>query len=993
MNSAKEHFSSLLQGATVQALDPMACIPFTRIRNIVDGCVDVLCRIFESAGGITTGGSMAYVIKLEGVYASFPLDYFREKLGSEEAAEKELNKRNEWYGVVDGEHRASALQRLICKDPEKWAGFTWTVHVLNTTASIASLRAFARACNQKNVEDFVVVPTQYDVLRNLKQDYITLSAKLNRSARPIELAVFYSGSKEACTSTTKQLAACVIRLPQSVIDTLGEIMNEENEEVATQIQAKMNSKQKKCAAVDYRLYRNLITSSTLKGSTPFMNAEGKDGETSQLNALWRIKEISRSSGFGPTKASVLTEQFLAAVAALQEVKKFERIMETSVWPKEMEVMKRNAERTQLFDEEISANFGNDLEPLVSFFNAFKTACPAIASQKLYKFKGTSESNGMNRISACAETDRTSRVQDVSCADPDPLTRKEMESIDDIPSSCKDLEEPIRERIISSKGSPIPNLTSCESPEEGALLHESDKRCESGLQQDSFAPEEQDSTSLDGDRNLDFILEEAGIHCYAMEWQKFEKNCELYERMKGNVSTILTDPPYSLQSVSASGAGSNYDDFLDDKEINDFSQFARRVLAPEGSVVMFTSWQTFPRWSASFSSNGFQVLNYPIVVAKDTKTLRRNGRLKMPQNAVDYVLLAYAPGKGRTSSRSIDFECPYQLIQCSHSRKFNIIDNVPVPSAKLQQGRSRRIVRVEEKNVDLIQELLTSFCTPGGLVCDPFAGTLTTAIACIHTSREAIVIEKDRICMNLAKERLSKIASNVLAKRTRLTTVLERAPELELRPKSNVEEENLKGIEPSDAIHSDQTPANDPEGAASPHSQNSQQEREGNDPHEDIRIPLESPNQESPGSHVDVDSSKATKRSNISHEHRNKTVRKSKRLKKDNAKQETARNKSVKRVMSTKNVQQSGPLQPCTTQNESSFAELSISNCSRTNCILGNRCEVLSLMPVGEVAMTSHRCDFCKKHIHTPCEYGRRVLGLRDRCEQWACSKECFDLIS
>ena len=64
---------------------------------------------------------MAYVLKLEGVYASYPLDYFREKLGSEEEAGKEVNKRNEWYGVVDGEHRASALQRLICKDPEKWA--------------------------------------------------------------------------------------------------------------------------------------------------------------------------------------------------------------------------------------------------------------------------------------------------------------------------------------------------------------------------------------------------------------------------------------------------------------------------------------------------------------------------------------------------------------------------------------------------------------------------------------------------------------------------------------------------------------------------------------------------------------------------------------------------------------------------------------------------------------------------------------------------------
>jgi len=123
------------------------------------------------------------------------------------------------------------------------------------------------------------------------------------------------------------------------------------------------------------------------------------------------------------------------------------------------------------------------------------------------------------------------------------------------------------------------------------------------------------------------------------------------------------------------------------------------------------------------------------------------------------LLAFAPplDPKSTSKRSVDFDIPYQLINSTHSRRWNVVDNVPVSKTKLLVENSRAVMRVEEKNVDLLIELLSGYCPSGGLVLDAYAGTLTTALACIETSRKVIAIEKDKVCFQRAMGRVLKQA--------------------------------------------------------------------------------------------------------------------------------------------------------------------------------------------------------------------------------------------
>jgi site-specific DNA-methyltransferase (adenine-specific) len=60
----------------------------------------------------------------------------------------------------------------------------------------------------------------------------------------------------------------------------------------------------------------------------------------------------------------------------------------------------------------------------------------------------------------------------------------------------------------------------------------------------------------------------------------------------------------------------------------------------------------------------------------------------------------------------------------------------------------------EKPIALMCELVTEFTNPGDLVCDPFAGSGTTGIACVKFGRRFVGIEKDQKWFDLACRRIA-----------------------------------------------------------------------------------------------------------------------------------------------------------------------------------------------------------------------------------------------
>ena len=125
-----------------------------------------------------------------------------------------------------------------------------------------------------------------------------------------------------------------------------------------------------------------------------------------------------------------------------------------------------------------------------------------------------------------------------------------------------------------------------------------------------------------------------------------------------------------------------------------------------------------------------------------------------------AIVCWSPCRHHNTFRT-DFVSEYTLIKCSHKRKFAVIDNIPVPRQKLQFPNRKKPVRVEEKSTLLLSELMKTFCPEEGHVLDPYAGTMTTAIACMVTGRPCTVVEADPQCYKHAFSRLVQIADKYM----------------------------------------------------------------------------------------------------------------------------------------------------------------------------------------------------------------------------------------
>jgi hypothetical protein len=82
----------------------------------------------------------------------------------------------------------------------------------------------------------------------------------------------------------------------------------------------------------------------------------------------------------------------------------------------------------------------------------------------------------------------------------------------------------------------------------------------------------------------------------------------------------------------------------------------------------------------------------------------------------------------------------------------VIENYVPPSSPLIDAEGKR-VRTEEKSVPLLKELLDRFAKNNSSVLDVFAGTASTALACIEMGHKFYGTDQDKDCIKLASERI------------------------------------------------------------------------------------------------------------------------------------------------------------------------------------------------------------------------------------------------
>lgn len=210
---------------------------------------------------------------------------------------------------------------------------------------------------------------------------------------------------------------------------------------------------------------------------------------------------------------------------------------------------------------------------------------------------------------------------------------------------------------------------------------------------------------------------------------FNEDC--LEGMKtlpdGSVDLIATDPPYCV-GASSNGTKSTFTDFNLMRPFFEqlFSEW-RRVLKVGGHAYCCTDWRTYP-------------FLYPLIV-----------KYLCVKNLIVWEHMKMRPGNWyRGSHELIMF-----AVNGAGKRMFGggERDLWRIQGAKTNCVTAR--LHPSEKPVELMAKMIENSTVEGDLVLDPFAGSATTAVACIELNRNFIGYELDETFYGVAQKRISE----------------------------------------------------------------------------------------------------------------------------------------------------------------------------------------------------------------------------------------------
>lgn len=766
MSSSQTRFAEVIEGSINTSVDPLCCVPMTNIRRLSRSGINRLKHLFQTTGFIS-GSDLAIVMPLTGAHRHYIASHFRSiGLSTSEVKEK-VDSKDEWYGVIDGMHRYCAITEMMKEDSRRWEGFLWPVTMLRGGFSLQTLKQLARVQNAKHCDSYYIEPTFFDMLSGLREEYDRIkSHRGSKKVTSAEVSAAYDGASHAKESTIKQTAATAVRLDHSVIKAIGEVMNEEHPELAAScINPTLNSSNKEDvqSKVDCRVYRKFINITSLKQATVFMKAEEKEGRSVQVNTIYRLREVCKLNNFKPVQHSIVAEQYIKATKALKEARKFETFLESKTWPTDMAAIQTNMLRGTKLDSEVEENQGNETKILPFLKDIYYKLYPASAPVKMAKFEAQFSSNTVMR---CGGPERESSDQvDASATVPD-VEPPEAREIPDIQL----IEEPFDQNVVHGRNREAPNSTAdCSSPQgKKDVPGKGEKRKRQNMENDTSDMQHTETSERletrqeavemspsPASHSPHYHLKDKNIVPYQMSWQEFDKSVRNADDALYDM--LLTDPPYGLDP-NASGAGSSFTDNLDDEEMVSFAKFASRTIKHGGYVFIFTSVRYMQKWIGALRNEGFRAMSHVYTIVKSPERVQYHRLSSFPQNICEYGVVARKLGSHPQQFQP-DFSSPFHRLRCKYPRRFSSVIEVPVTNNKLKHPGRKTPVRVEEKNTDLLVELLTTFCPENGSVLDAYAGTMTTALACLETGRSCVCIEKDPECFRLAHARLhSRIIS-------------------------------------------------------------------------------------------------------------------------------------------------------------------------------------------------------------------------------------------
>lgn len=207
----------------------------------------------------------------------------------------------------------------------------------------------------------------------------------------------------------------------------------------------------------------------------------------------------------------------------------------------------------------------------------------------------------------------------------------------------------------------------------------------------------------------------------------------------SVQLLLTDPPFNHRRES--GRSNSDHDFIDEDAMGKAVNAAGMWVAQGGHIVKFCSPLQFSSWYEQYNAmpdKPFNIDPHPILALNAPG--HYFGRVHKMTTALfpvtSWALHATKKGLSNEESFSLVDYRNHSFVGSGHPAWTNAITGV----TRLQPGEYLRSkagtetksfrMRPEQKSQALLLELISRFSKPGALVMDMFAGTFSTAIACL-----------------------------------------------------------------------------------------------------------------------------------------------------------------------------------------------------------------------------------------------------------------------
>lgn len=208
-------------------------------------------------------------------------------------------------------------------------------------------------------------------------------------------------------------------------------------------------------------------------------------------------------------------------------------------------------------------------------------------------------------------------------------------------------------------------------------------------------------------------------------------------MDVEVDLLLTDPPYARRVHAGGRTGSDHRR----TGIHKYGHLKRgeprrlaEAFAPRTRrwAVIWTDHISFHEHEVAWQAQGWRTFA-PVMWVKTHGAMPRQAG-DGPASSCEYLLVARPP----RAVRNPGSRPGHYLVRATRSVGDGIVFGA--------------------KNVDGVLAVLLDYSSPGDIVCDPYAGSGTTAVACVRTGREFVGAEVDRSVHAAAAGRIELVTA-------------------------------------------------------------------------------------------------------------------------------------------------------------------------------------------------------------------------------------------